>query len=556
MQKLDGLLLTDTAIKRSFQEQPAAEAGSGKAERFAFQLNQVSSSEEGKSEGTNSGAIGPYSKLASWADTADGEQIEIDQDAWLNIVEELKSVVMQNGENSVVEKESVISDEDIEAVLADLLELDTNGKSLPPDLETLSVLKEGLEEKRSGLLGSLNDLVDSLSRYNDSSEMEGAGDSEQLNEAVLQASETLQNQLKHFFNDDELPEVINEITQYLVASIEENGQINMDDLEPLIAELQTLLNSVQDMKVPISKSDLVAALQTHLQALQNNSGAANEHRPADTGEMARINQLLAQLEQGPHISERSNQLSAAGDALNKVTQQFKAQLEAMKSAGESSGKSAADSEIALDAGEQTRRSSGEQLQTLVSGESRLTSLGNTQVNQLPNSNMAQARDGALGRTAEAPLPSTFEVARQTQQIIDILGPGAADRLRERVSVMFNTRTQAAEMRLDPPDLGRLTIRLNMNQEQATVNFQVTTPQAREALEQSLHRLRELLHEQGIALADANVSEQQSGNKQEHTSQASNYDGLAGSEEDFSEADQVITVESPVVGADGSVDYYA
>lgn len=85
---------------------------------------------------------------------------------------------------------------------------------------------------------------------------------------------------------------------------------------------------------------------------------------------------------------------------------------------------------------------------------------------------------------------------------------ASQKLQERINIMLSKNIQRADIRIDPPELGQLQVRINMNSDQATVQFQVQTPQAREAIENAMPRLREMLEQQGVALADTDVKEQQ------------------------------------------------
>lgn len=91
---------------------------------------------------------------------------------------------------------------------------------------------------------------------------------------------------------------------------------------------------------------------------------------------------------------------------------------------------------------------------------------------------------------------------------------AAGQLRERVQLMVRQNIQVAEIRLDPAELGQMQIRINLQQEQASVQFIVQQQHAKELLEQQMPRLRELLQQQGIQLGEGQVqqhSRQQQGN---------------------------------------------
>jgi len=77
---------------------------------------------------------------------------------------------------------------------------------------------------------------------------------------------------------------------------------------------------------------------------------------------------------------------------------------------------------------------------------------------------------------------------------------------QSIQWMVNNNMQQIEIKLNPPDLGLLDIRLSMNSDQATVSFVAPNSAVREALESAMPRLKEMLEESGISLADVNVSE--------------------------------------------------
>jgi len=108
---------------------------------------------------------------------------------------------------------------------------------------------------------------------------------------------------------------------------------------------------------------------------------------------------------------------------------------------------------------------------------------------------------------------------QSQQMSSPLhlsrGDMAADQMAERVQVMLSKNLKNIDIRLDPPELGKMHIRMNMNSDGATVHFTVANQHARDALEQSMPRLREMLNNQGVQLGDTSVQQQNSGQQQRY-----------------------------------------
>lgn len=121
---------------------------------------------------------------------------------------------------------------------------------------------------------------------------------------------------------------------------------------------------------------------------------------------------------------------------------------------------------------------------------------------LSSAQAATARqDIQAAQSAQAPLP-----LGQTHT-----EAGAA--LTERINIMLSKNLKQVDIRLDPPELGRMQIKLGMNNDQATVHITVANQQAREAVEQAMPRLRDMLQQQGLQLAQGSVQQQGSGAQQ-------------------------------------------
>lgn len=79
---------------------------------------------------------------------------------------------------------------------------------------------------------------------------------------------------------------------------------------------------------------------------------------------------------------------------------------------------------------------------------------------------------------------------------------------QKVAQMAAQNLNFAEIQLDPPELGPLQVRVNMNHDQASVVFSSHSAQVRDALEQGQQRLRELFESEGLNLVDVDVGDQQ------------------------------------------------
>lgn len=105
--------------------------------------------------------------------------------------------------------------------------------------------------------------------------------------------------------------------------------------------------------------------------------------------------------------------------------------------------------------------------------------------------------------AESPLlqPDPLTLQRLGRPL---LASDAGRQLGERIQMMIRGDIQHATIRLDPPELGALEIRVTVQNDQTQVHIVAPNAQVREALESQSARLREFLEQQGLSLADLDV----------------------------------------------------
>lgn len=96
---------------------------------------------------------------------------------------------------------------------------------------------------------------------------------------------------------------------------------------------------------------------------------------------------------------------------------------------------------------------------------------------------------------------------QNQSPVYINKDIAADQLSERINMMMSKNLKNIDIRLDPPELGRMHIRMHMAGDQATVHFTVANNQARDVIEHTMGRLRDMLTQQGVQLGETSVQHQ-------------------------------------------------
>ncbi|MFT5543650.1 MAG: flagellar hook-length control protein FliK, partial [Arenicella sp.] len=160
------------------------------------------------------------------------------------------------------------------------------------------------------------------------------------------------------------------------------------------------------------------------------------------------------------------------------------------------------------------------------------------------------------------------LAQQTgasEKAVNIFKPEGQQQLTEKVRWMVNSRNLSAEIRLDPADLGGMNIKVNLSGDSASVSFVVQSQHARDALDQALPKLREMLDEQGIELGQSSVEQESQGNNEQsdNSSFANNSDAssnLAQQSQEQSKEDNITgstVIEQAISGGRiGGIDYYA
>jgi len=155
-----------------------------------------------------------------------------------------------------------------------------------------------------------------------------------------------------------------------------------------------------------------------------------------------------------------------------------------------------------------------------------------------------------------------QAASGTQQPpLQLTRDGASDQLAERVQMMMSKNLKNIDIRLDPPELGRMQIRMTMNNDVASIQFTVANQQTRDIVEQAMPRLREMLAQQGLQLADTSVQQQNAG-QQQQSQYVANQNGQQGRRggdfdaESEQELDNSVEVNVDVTSNRDGISFYA
>lgn len=128
-------------------------------------------------------------------------------------------------------------------------------------------------------------------------------------------------------------------------------------------------------------------------------------------------------------------------------------------------------------------------------------------------------------------------------------------VKDKVMVMINQKIKQLEIRLDPPELGSMQVRLNLQNEQAAVNFVVQNQQAKEALEQNMDKLKDMLAQRGVDVGDANI-EQRDKQSAEQDETGNGRQGAGFGENDTADEQTVMSGANLYKASATGVDYYA
>ena len=87
-----------------------------------------------------------------------------------------------------------------------------------------------------------------------------------------------------------------------------------------------------------------------------------------------------------------------------------------------------------------------------------------------------------------------------QRLLNVLG--------DKVNLQIGQQVQRAQIRLDPPNLGRIEISISVDGDKTSVNLVTSNPQVRDAIAQTLDQLKQTLSQNGSVSVDLSFSDKQ------------------------------------------------
>ncbi len=131
--------------------------------------------------------------------------------------------------------------------------------------------------------------------------------------------------------------------------------------------------------------------------------------------------------------------------------------------------------------------------------------------------LAQARGVPAAHPAQATVPASPSTSAAHSTLLhrsdvstsigDALFPG---RFAAEVALLGSAGIERAEIRLQPRELGPVRVELSMSGESTRIAFSAVQPETRQAIEQSLPILKEMLAERGLTLGETSVSDGHAG----------------------------------------------
>jgi flagellar hook-length control protein FliK len=138
--------------------------------------------------------------------------------------------------------------------------------------------------------------------------------------------------------------------------------------------------------------------------------------------------------------------------------------------------------------------------------------------------------------------------------------GWGENLGKQLAVLMARNLDSAQIQIDPPELGPLIVKIQVNNDQVSLHFTTGHGMVKEALEASSLRLQEMFQEQGLELASLNVSDEKTGQQQskdpnsQESAFAKNNRGSV-SDAQLEQSGGLLTLSTLLPLDDGKIDYF-
>ena len=314
---------------------------------------------------------------------------------------------------------------------------------------------------------------------------------------------------------------------------------------PSKSKLDQSANAINATNAQLSKVDLDKVMTERAsQTLATNDVTAKE-QPLDT----QIKQPLltnAQVQALQQAQQQSQSVSSEQQAIDDTSAEYD---EAMLLSQEKP----------VEQGVKVTSKVSDNISTRSFAESQALTMQATQTKQGNDAYVEHQASEVLSHTVASDTAQIQKNNVQLQQeTIAIFRKDFADAVKDKVMLMINQKLQQFDITLDPPEFGNMQVRVNLQGEQASVNFVVQNQQAKDALEQNMSKLKDMLAEQGVDVGEANVEQQnqQQSNDENNLNSANDRASLSTSQD---EGDHTVehTLSAKLFDSSATgVDYYA
>ncbi|MEZ9369413.1 flagellar hook-length control protein FliK [Shewanella sp. 10N.286.51.B2] len=347
------------------------------------------------------------------------------------------------------------------------------------------------------------------------------------------------------FLSDYSAEQLQNLSEFSAMSAAELSALSVKELNQLITDFNQQTPIQGGALLPLIELATTSAIDNaEKPALALSSGFSSIHKNIMDNNSAAVdvNKNLVDVNKG--LVDANKTLGAPDSIEGKITSkesgvnlskaEFSVSMDKSaipSSANSPSSNALANNAIVLSAGEFTLDAESVDLKA-IQNQSSLTSVHKSDVPQFQLS----LRQGS-------------ESVGQMQEMIQKFAPV----MKQQLMTMVGQGIQHAEIRLDPAELGHMVVRVQVNGDQTQVQFQVAQTQTRDLLEQAIPRLREMLAEEGLQLADSHVS--QDGEQQKNA----DYDESSASNDrllDEISAQELEIVTKHAMSGSSAIDYYA
>lgn len=447
----------------------------------------------------------------------------------------------------------------------------------------------------SHVLAQIN-LASELSKSSSGAESKASGDSLPLDEMLIdeQSIETLMVKIDGEAEQDldiVDPETLKPLDEKLLAELQKKSGLTKEELQALSPEVlnqlvvlvksggdhQAMLDAIESDKLSLDDAAIIeqeaklsdTELSHNMQALagiaagkemkqgqgslSNNEAkslTAEQLRQVETakeghvakGEELKLNQLQGQ--------ELASKPKVDNEKFSSILgEKTLAQPEATSKANKTDGQVIAEQQLKgaeLTVKLQPVKAGTEQSlvlsESLQGGESKLQQTSSLLSPQPQRTDIAQI---------QVSLRQSNEQQVQLQDMIQRFAPV----MKQQLVTMVSQGVQHAEIRLDPPELGQLMVRIQVQGDQTQVQFQVAQHQTRDIIEQAIPRLKDLLSEQGMQLTDSQVSQEDSNNGEGEQASDDNGDQFTSELDEISAEESLISSKQATSYRSG-IDYYA